>query len=232
MINEEYSSDVCLSLVNFEGSYFGCRHWEKWRRWTQRKCILEESMQKKYFCPKRDEKLYSRSQMDIENCWEYIIESENPLWGGNNVCGVKTSMGNFQDEPKESQPTEAKDDAEVLEDFWSIQGRHLSSSQWTSSSTLCVERRNIPYSMKITLTWPGLLTQIWMCSRRTCVWLFECGCESKLIRILDTIHKVHIIERKTNKRTYVVPGRDWQRFKQLHEVWTKIGKAAYKREKQ
>ena len=48
-------------------------------------------------------------------------------------------------EPRESQPTESTDDDEARADFlvdpsW----LHLSSSQWTSSSTLRAERRNIP----------------------------------------------------------------------------------------
>ena len=38
------------------------------------------------------------------------------------LVGSEDLSGEFQDEPRELQPTETKDDAEARKDFWSIQG--------------------------------------------------------------------------------------------------------------
>ena len=56
-----------------------------------------------------------------------------------------------------------------------------------------------------TLTWPEHLIQIWMCCKKKTYWrLLECGRESKSIRFLERIHKVHFIERKSFKGINVI----------------------------
>ena len=79
---------------------------QSWRRWTRQKSILEDSMQEKYRCHKREENSDSQWQVVQQNCQEETTNSENLLQG----------------ESGESQPEEAKDDADARADFWSIQG--------------------------------------------------------------------------------------------------------------
>ena len=81
---------------------------------------------------------------------------------------------------------------------------HLSSSQWTSSSTLCVEGRNIPYSTKI--HWFTKVYSHWSGrhARETRRWLLECWFKQKLVRFLERFHEVHSFERKTFQWIYVV----------------------------
>ena len=109
----------------------------------------------------------------------------------------------IQGEPKGFQPTETKDDAEARKDFL-VDPRwlHLSSSQWTSSSTLCAEWRSIPY--EIHWCHQGYLRKSGCVARKTKRWLLECARGSKFIRFLDRIHEAHIIEWETSNMIYVV----------------------------
>ena len=56
-----------------------------------------------------------------------LRNSENPLQRGNNLKGVKISVGNFKLELAELQPTDSKDDAEaraVEFNFMCLQQKH------------------------------------------------------------------------------------------------------------
>ena len=94
---------------------------------------------------------------------------------------------------------------------------HSSSSQWTSSSTLGAEGRNISYSTgihwchKVYLHWSGRH------ARETCRWLLECRFEQKLVRFVSRFHEVHSIQRKTSQGTCVVRGGDWQTTTRLEK---------------
>ena len=81
---------------------------------------------------------------------------------------------------------------------------HLSSSQWTSSSALCVEGRNIPYSTKI--RWCNKVYSYWSGrhARKTYWWLLECRFEQKFVRFLESIYKLYSIERQTFQGKNVV----------------------------
>ena len=58
-------------------------------------------MQKEVITPKKKgEQIFYRSQMEQQNCLEEIMESENPLQGGNNLQGVKMSEKNFKETRK------------------------------------------------------------------------------------------------------------------------------------
>ena len=118
------------------------------------------------------------------------------------------SSGELQGEPGESQPTESTDDDGARTDFWSIQVDllHLSSSQWTSSSVLCAEGRNIPYSTKI--FWCNKVYSDWSgrFARERCRWLLEFRFKQKLVRFVERFHEVYSIERKISQRIHVVRG--------------------------
>ena len=60
--------------------------------------------------------------MEQLNCVEETTESENPLWGGNNLSRSEDLREELQGNSERSEPTETKDDAEAKKDFWSIGG--------------------------------------------------------------------------------------------------------------
>ena len=151
-----------------------------WKTWTHQKFILKDSTRKKYWSHKKSVEFSvlvadgtaKLSGRDYE--FRQTTLRREPQ-------GTKISAENFFGEPEESQPTEPTDDAEALVDFWS------SSSQWTSSSTLRVEGRNIPHSTQIL---------IWMCWRQADWRWLECRFEQTIVKFLERIHKVQLIENK------------------------------------
>ena len=71
--------------------------------------------------------------------------------------------------------------------------------------------------------------------RETCRWIRECRFEQKPVRFVERFHKVHSVERETSQGIYVVREEIDKSTRPDHvwpEVWTKIGKAAQKLEKQ
>ena len=74
---------------------------------------------------------------------ESTVRREQPV-------GSEDLSGEFHGESEEPQPTESKDDAEVRNTFWSLQGgfvyRHHAEPR---VQLLCAEGRNIPYSTDI-----------------------------------------------------------------------------------
>ena len=83
---------------------------------------------------------------------------------------------------------------------------HLSSSQWTSSSTLRFEGRNIPYPTeihwcdKVNLHWSGRH------ANEKCWWLLECRLKQKSIRLVERFTKFTLLKEKPPKRICVVQG--------------------------
>ena len=76
---------------------------------------------------------------------------------------------------------------------------HLSSSQWTWSSTLRAEGRNIPDSTEI--HWCSQVHSYWFgCVTRETDWrLLEYRFERNFVRVLKRIHKVHLIRKQLRK---------------------------------
>ena len=108
----------------------------------------------------------------------------------------------LQGEPGESQPTESTDDAEAP-------ARLL---VWTSSSTLCAEGRNIPYSTEI--HWCDEVYSHWSGrhARETCRF------EQKLVRFVERLHEVHSIERKTSEGIHMLR---WETDKSSNDYQTR-----------
>ena len=108
----------------------------------------------------------------------------------------------LQGERGESQPTESTDDAEAP-------ARLL---VWTSSSTLCAEGRNIPYSTEI--HWCDEVYSHWSGrhARETCRF------EQKLVRFVERLHEVHSIERKTSEGIHMLR---WETDKSSNDYQTR-----------
>ena len=93
---------------------------------------------------------------------------------------------------------------------------HLSSSQWTSSSTLCAERRNIPYSTQI--HWRDQIYTDWFGRQawEAYWWLLECRFERTFVRYADRIHDLLYWERNLPRDVCGLE-RDWQKFEWLQD---------------
>ena len=147
-------------------------------KWTHRKFIIEVSMRKKYWRHKR------RFYIPCSR-WQSKIVSKRPRTprtpGRASTHRIKRSR-------------------------WSSRWLLLSSSQWTWSSTLCVEGWNIPNSTET--HWCNKVYSHWSGrhARETCRWLLECRFERKPVRILERIHEVYSIESKISEGIYVVRG--------------------------
>ena len=94
---------------------------------------------------------------------------------------------------------------------------------WSSSSTLRVEGRNIPYSTEI---------------RKEDWRLWERQFKQTFVRFLEKIHKIHSTERKP-PRGYMLSGERLTKIQTTTrpdhvwpEVWTRLGEGAQSREKQ
>ena len=107
----------------------------------------EESMWKNYWHHRGRNISYSQKELVQQNCQEETTNSENPReqTGRSEV---------FSGEP--SRRTRRVSSVRIKRRGWSpvrllVESSwfHLSSSQWTSSSTPCAERRNIPNSTEI-----------------------------------------------------------------------------------
>ena len=92
---------------------------------------------------------------------------------------------------------------------------HLSSSQWTSSSTPCAEGSNIPNSTKIHWCNKVYSHRSGRHARDTCRWLLECRFEQKLVRFVERFHEVYSVERKPPNGFLWSGWEDWQKFKRL-----------------
>ena len=168
-----------------------------------------------------------------QNCQEETTNSENPLFGGNYLKGVKISVENFKANKKghnrQSQKVSLKsgETSGRLKVTLSI----VSTFNLEFKSVLCAERKN-PYSTEKTLTWPDQLTQIWM-------W-----CEKRVPTIVGELCQIRGQDSR-NSRNWVrglLQGMcglvgAWQRPKQLPayvwpEIWIGMSKAAKKQEKQ
>ena len=94
---------------------------------------------------------------------------------------------------------------------------HLSSSQWTSSSSPCAERRNTSFFDWNTLMWPGLLTQIWMCCKKSVLMIIGMSTRIEVRQILGKDSRSSRYWRKNPPKGY---------------MWSKTGRAAQRKEKQ
>ena len=195
---------------SLEWRYFGRRHWRR-RRKDGRIGNLSSKKQRKtkYDRHKRDNNSYSQLQKAQQNCQEETTNSENPLWAGT-TCMEWRSQWRTGRSSTDRISRWRWSPERLLGDSWWL---HLSSSHWTSSSTLCAEKRNIPYSTAIHWCDQGNLHKSKCVARKKYRWLLECGRESKSIRFLNRIHKVHFSLKKKPPK-----GWDWQEFKQLPDL--------------
>ena len=123
--------------------------------------------------------------------------------------------GEIQGESEESQPTEPVENAGALDDFL-VDPRwlHLSSSHWTTSTTLCAEGRNIPESTKI-LMLLGLLILIWTSCKKRRLTLTGMSTHASLCQVPGEVWRNLLYWKRHLQKDTCGPEGDWQSLKRL-----------------
>ena len=94
---------------------------------------------------------------------------------------------------------------------------HLSSSKWTTSSTLCAERKKHTYSSEIHWCYQAHNTYWSGCLTRKEDWrLSECRFEQAFVRLLGGGSTKFTLLKEKDPKGFLLSGRkDWNRFKRL-----------------
>ena len=138
-----------------------------------------------------------------QNCQEETTHSENPLKGG--TCKERrpqwrTSRRTGRVSTDRNRRWCWSSERLLVDPRW----LHWSSSHWTSSSTLCAERRNIPCSTEIHRRDQSYTYEFGCQAREAHRWLLEYRWVSRPVWSLDRFHTIYSIGRKNSRRIYVV----------------------------
>ena len=210
---------ICSWLWACRGENLERRFWQQtWKIWKWRMhqtIILEDSTRKSYWSDKKDDEFifpFADGTAKLSGRGYEFREpsqSREPTVRSEDLSGASRWIGRvstFRTNRWRGSPCRLLVDPKWL---------HLSSSQWTSGSTLRVEGRNIPNSTEI--HWCYKVYSHWSgCVTRESDWrLLECRFKQTFVRFVERIHKIHSAERENLQMNICVPVRDWQRSKRL-----------------
>ena len=178
------------------------------------KFILDESTQKKYWWDGAAKLLGRGYEIRASTSrQEETVRSES-------------LRGEIQDEPEESQSTEIEDDAEVLKDFWSIQGDFIYRHHHEPRVQLCVPKEE---------TFPVPRKEIYWSHQNNTHWF---GRQTRVSDSWTGFTNFSLLKGKNSQGIYVVrdeidkSSNDHTTSSCVTEVQMKIGKAAQNREEQ
>ena len=116
---------------------------------------------------------------------------------------------------------------------------HSSSSRCIKSHTVHAERRNISYSNEAHRRYQNNKNLTGRNDWKTDWRSLERGWRERIVRCMDRLHKIHLIERKATGRIYMVRGRDLRGSKKTSrpddvwpDMWKCMSDAAKKKAKQ
>ena len=224
-----------IAVWNLETRYFGRRHFKNRKIWTHRKFIFEEIKAKEVLTQQRSEYLYFPNSI-----WNSWIVSKRPriprtLSKAGTTCRVRRSQWRTWRRTGRVSTDRNK--------RWRCSTeRLLGRSKVTSSVviTVNVEFNSVcrmkKHSLWNTLMSPGLLTQIWMCCKKN---------EKMIIGMCTRIEVYQVLGQDSRSSHYwekPPTGYMWSGeilttnqattdLKMRLAVWTQIGKADQKREK-
>ena len=162
--------------------------------------------------------------MEQQNCLEDIMWSENPLWGGTNLFGVKNSVETFREiRASLTQQTKQKTTQKPAMTLGLWKGifihRHITSNLEFNSTSRKSKHSQSPLKfIDVTRT---THTKFGRYPRKPHRRLLDCWCGSKFVRLMDRIHEVHNTEKKkkkTSKRIYVVRGAPYNNSRN-YQTW-------------
>ena len=147
---------------------------------------------------------------------------ENQLEGGNNLEEVNEDLrGELQGEPEGFQPTETRDDAEAQKDFWSIQGdftyRHHSELRF---QRYVLKEETFSNPLKYIDVTRATYTNLDVMKEKRVDDYWNLDANRSLSDSRSGLKKFTLLKRATRPDNL------------LPEVWSNMGKAAQKKEKQ
>ena len=177
--------------------------------------------------------------MEQQHCREETTNSENPLKGGNNPQGLKTSEENFKANRKGFKTTETKDDAEARKDFWSIQGDFICCHHVEPRVQLRVPKEEtFPIPLKYIDVTRGTHTNLDVLQEKRSDDHWNVDANRSVSESWTGFRKFTFLKEKPPKG-YMWSGERLTKIQATTrpenlwpEVWSKMGKAAQKKEKQ
>ena len=136
--------------VNLERRRSDCGIWKNWTIWTHQKLILNESNRKKKWSLQREKKFMFPKAVGTAKLFGRDSAFREPSPRRKPTVRSEDLSEELQGESEEPQPAESKKMTLKPEGIF-VYSRwlHFSSSHWTTSSTLCAERRNVLLSTDI-----------------------------------------------------------------------------------
>ena len=234
------SSDLHRTRVEFRRVTYSSQTLKSWRRWTHRKSARKDSMQKRWYFPKKMEVLIFP-----------VADGRIKTSGGDQELRTPTfirdhsirgdGQRHFLGESEGSLTTSRLIAGCWWSDKWflvHVGKLHIPPSRWTTSRTWPAERNHSLFHWSI-LSYPELLIRIWMSSKRSALMIIGplMALETCLIHgqvslfFLFSMKKApdgHMWSgwRSTRKQLTSRPDHLWP------ELWKTMGKNAKLKEKQ
>ena len=200
-----------------ERRYSDCKHGRIGKYGRIRNFILDESTQKKYRSDKKVMKSYSHLQMA-----QRIVSKRLRIPRTHSKAGTsrKERKSQRRISRRIGKSLNRQNLRMTLKPVPTSRWLHLSSSQWTPSSTPCAERRNISYSTEIHWCDPIHVHRFGRHARKAYWRLLEYRFKQKLDRTDGKVSQNLHYWKKNLLRDICGPGGDWQKFKRLQDQIT------------
>ena len=173
----------------------------------------KDSMQRKWYFPKKMENLFFQPQMDESNFLEEIRNWEHPPWYGNTQFEEKVKV-DFLGESEGSPPPPPQDSlldaSEATNDFWSMSGNFKNRHHVEPRVKLYSPREeSFPIPLK---HWrlQNCKDEFGCYARKTHRWLLEYRWIKRFVWSLDRFHTIYSIGRTNLQKDICGPRRDWQ----------------------
>ena len=224
-----------------------------WKRWTHQKSTRKDSMQRKQKKTQREWNFYfSNRRWTNQNSWRRAGTENIHLDTGTSNSRRKSRRFSWRIRRDSSTTSWLISGCRWSDKWFFISGcrwsdkwflvhvrkLHIPPSRWTKSQTLLVERRIIPYSTEIHWRLQNYSYEFGCQAREAHRWLLEYRWVSRLVRSLDRVHTITLLEEKapdgymwsgerlTRKQLTSRPDHLWP------ELWKSMGKHAKLKEKQ
>ena len=196
------SSDTLCTRAEFGRVTYWLQTFRSWKRWTHQKSTRKDSMQKRWYFPKKMENILPVTDGRIklpggdQDLRTSTLIRDRPIWGETHVDFLGESEGSL---PLLSG-CRWSDECFLVH----VRKLHIPPSRWTKSQTLLAERRIIPYSTEIHWRLQNYSYEFGCQARKTHRWLLEYRWVKRFAWLLDRFHSVYSIRRKTSRRIFVV----------------------------
>ena len=213
----------CEGLVNNPSIWKESFTWNISWICIDRKFFRDESMRKKYWSHKREKNSFPTCRWCSKIVWKR-------LWIPRTHSKARTYCVEGRSQWRTSRRIGRASTNRIKRWRWSpewllVNSRwlHLSTSYWTSGSTVCAEERHISNSTEINiLTWQGRLTRIWTSCKRNASTTIGMSTRTGTCQIPGLDSQNLLCWRKTHLKDMFGPGGDFRKFKRPRD-WITCG---------